>query len=171
MNDYDYLQAYLAEPERAAEPEPKGELIPFPKAPSESPVTVNVPDKTSEIIEARKEGKSKGFFKTASGVKKKAEKTLGAAVPSLDDLPTPPTSGVGLLLFISLLVVFAIMPSGTDGQTRLGLLWGSILGNYSLKRGGNPQASGNPRNPSGTIQKNPLPPDPLDPWGIQGGLT
>lgn len=175
MNDLEFLQSYLAEPEERAEEVKStflGKPLQAPQLPAvSSPVKIDVPEQTGELIEKGKKKGGKGFMQSVSGAKKSTEKALGAAVPSLDDFPTPPSKGVGLLLFISLLMVFAITSVGAGGETRLSLLWGSILGNYTIKKGGSTTSKGTARNPSGQPAPNPLPPDPLDPWGIQGGLT
>lgn len=171
MSDQEFLEQYLATPEERQE-DVKNTFFDKPiAAPEASPVKVELPAKTEEEIKKGKKS-PKSFLKSAGTAKKNTEKVLGAAVPSIDDVPLPPAGGIGLLLFIALLIVFAIMPAGTGGESRLSLLWGAVLGNYTMKKGGSTtQSSGNARNPSGQVKKNPLPPDPLDPWGIQGGMT
>lgn len=141
MNDQDYLENYLNEedtkPEETKEDnildslKPSGNVVEFPKNP---PVTIQKPPKVEEIIEQHK--KQPNLIGKGVKVKKNTEKVLGAAVPSLDDFPVP-SGGIGLLLFISLLVVFAITPvNGGSGMTRLQLLWQAVLGNYTLNGNG-----------------------------------
>lgn len=143
MNDHDYLEEYLNEEEPKTdelENENTGILdsitpnnvVEFPKNPS---VSIEKGPKVTEIIEEGKKHQSK-LVEKGIKAKKKTENVLGAAVPSLDDIPIP-TGGIGLLVFISLLVVFAITPvNGGSGLTRLQLLWQAVLGNYTLNGNG-----------------------------------
>lgn len=139
MGDLLFLEDYLAEPELVAEKSEEGlsdilnSPLSSPTVKENSPVKVNLGEKAEQSIEdAKAKSGGKSILQTASGAKKNTEKVLGAAVPSIYDLPTPPTGGIGLLLFIALLMVFAITPANSEGKTRLSLLWGAILGNYSL---------------------------------------
>lgn len=140
MNDQEFLEEYLNEEdpqEEVKEPSVIDSLKPnnvveFPKQPN---VSINKGPKVTEIIE---EGKKQRSNLVGKGIKAKqnSEKLLDAAVPSLDDFNVP-SGGIGLLLFISLLVVFAITPvSGGSGLTRLQLLWQAVLGNYTLNGNG-----------------------------------
>lgn len=52
------------------------------------------------------------------------------SLPSLSAMPTP--GGIGLLLFMILLILFAFQSAGENGETRLQLLWNVIRGNASL---------------------------------------
>jgi len=47
-------------------------------------------------------------------------------VPDIPNLPTP--GGIGLLLVIVLVFLFAIVPMGATGQTRLELMWNVLAG-------------------------------------------
>jgi ABC-type cobalt transport system substrate-binding protein len=169
MNDLEICQAYNAEPDEPQEEE-KGGAIDLLKAPAlpgtDSPVTITKGEKAEKVIDDAK--KKKNFLGTASSAKKNTEKILGSTVPTLEDIPTPPSGGVGLLLFISLLVVFAITPVAGMGMTRLSLVWQALLGNYSIGGGGSSSSSGSSGS-GNSSQSNPLPPDPLNPaWQIQG---
>jgi hypothetical protein len=138
MNDLDILENYLAEAPPEAE-ESKGDIGDFFQAPAknDSPVNIQAGEKVESHIEAGKKKAGSGFLNKAGQAKKKSEKTLGAIVPDVKDLPTPPTGGIGLLLFLSLLMVFAITKTDS-GQTRLQLVWGAILGTQKLDSGSGP---------------------------------
>lgn len=129
MNDLEFLEEYLAE--QPAPPESSSISIDkmlSASDPENSPLNVEPGEKVENAIIENK--KNAGLLQT----KKNTEKVLGAAVPTLDDFPVP-TGGIALLLFISLLMVFAISPAPGQGKTtRLSLLWGSILGNYSVNQ-------------------------------------
>lgn len=142
MNDRDYLEDYLNEEEPQKEekedslldsltPSGSGNVVEFPKNP---PVTIQKGPRVEEIIDQHK--KTPDVISKGVKIKKNTEKVLGAAVPTLDDFPVP-SGGIGLLVFISLLVVFAITPvNGGSGMTRLQLLWQAVLGNYTLNGNG-----------------------------------
>lgn len=139
MDDLQFLENYLAEPELVADKAEEGlsgvlnSPLAGPAVKEDSPVKVNLGEKAEKSIEdAKAKNGGKSLLQTASGAKKNTEKVFGAAVPTISDLPNPPTGGIGLLLFIALLMVFAITPANSEGKTRLSLLWGAILGNYSL---------------------------------------
>lgn len=134
MNDLDFLESYLEEPEATTQNAsgPLGDFFDKPLTDTGNAVQVNPGEKVAETVNKEKNKSSRSLFKTASSAKKKTEKVLGNAVPDLDDLPKPPSGGIGLLVFISLLVVFAISPAGKSGATRLQLIWGSMLGNNTL---------------------------------------
>lgn len=147
MNDLAFLEEYLAEPEAAAESSSTSiDNMIAASSPENSPLNVEPGEKAEAMINESK--KNSGLLQT----KKNAEKVLGAAVPTLDDFPVP-TGGIALLLFISLLMVFAISPAPGQGKTtRLSLVWGSILGNYSLNQsaGGVDQTSASTGTPTFT---------------------
>jgi len=48
------------------------------------------------------------------------------AIPDLPNLPTP--GGIGLLLLIVVVMLFAIVPMNANGQTRLQLMWSVLAG-------------------------------------------
>lgn len=52
------------------------------------------------------------------------------SLPSLSQLPEP--GGIGFLLFLILLILFSFQSVGTNGETRLQLLWATIRGSASL---------------------------------------
>lgn len=51
-------------------------------------------------------------------------------VPKLNDLPTP--GSVGLLLLLILFLLFAIVPAPGHSQSRLMLIWGALLGKNKM---------------------------------------
>lgn len=147
MNDLAFLEEYLAEPEAQAQDSSSSiiDMIAVNDA-ENSPLNVEPGEKAEAAIQDGK--KASGLLQT----KKNTEKVLGAAVPTLDDFPVP-AGGIALLLFISLLMVFAISPAPGQGKTtRLSLLWGSILGNYSVNQsaGGVDQTSASSGTPTYT---------------------
>lgn len=147
MNDLAFLEEYLAEPEAQAQ-DSSSSIIDMIAVNDEenSPLNVEPGEKAEAAIQDGK--KASGLLQT----KKNTEKVLGAAVPTLDDFPVP-AGGIALLLFISLLMVFAISPAPGQGKTtRLSLLWGSILGNYSVNQsaGGVDQTSASSGTPTYT---------------------
>lgn len=75
----------------------------------------------------------------------KAKKAVAAAVPSLSDVPVP-KGGVGIMLAIGLLIVFAIVPAPGQSITRLALIWKAITGQATL---GDGTASNATHTPSG----------------------
>lgn len=168
------IESFLNKPKT---PEDKGiinGLLGAPEqAPGASPVNVEVSPRAEEKLEQNKPGKS--LMSKASGGKKTTDKVIDAiGAPKLEDIPTPPSGGVGLLLFISLVIVFAITPVPGMGTTRLKLLWGAALGNFSLNSnqgkgggGGNANSSGG-GNSSAPPGLNP-PGDPMNQWGVHGG--
>lgn len=176
MNDLAFLQEFIQEPEVAAA-ESKGAAEDFLSKPIDgSPVSITAPkglitespkaqDVNKSIGQTAKESLVPKVRKIAD-TKEKAGKILGAAVPDISEAPVP-SGGIGLLLFLALLVVFAITPvNGTTGASRLSLLWGTILGNYSI--------SGNRPAPSSKGSKSSTPALPSAGGGmdalIQGGL-
>lgn len=133
MNDLAILEDFLAEPEAAAAEKGEG-ISDIIDAPGSTPnVNITKPDVIDAEIIKDKGGKP--LINQAIDGKKKSEKILGAAVPSLDDFPVP-TGGIALLVFIALLLVFAINPAPGKKETRLQLVWGAILGNYSVNGSG-----------------------------------
>ena len=62
---------------------------------------------------------------TVTGEAKKPVSFL-PAMPDVPSLPTP--GGIGLLLLIVLVLLFAIVPMGSNGQTRLQLMWNVLAG-------------------------------------------
>lgn len=150
MNDLAFLEEYLAEPEAAAESSSSSiENMIASSKPEDSPLNVQPGEKVETAINENKQsGASSDLLQT----KKNTEKIMGAAVPTLDDFPVP-AGGIALLLFIALLMVFAISPAPGQGKTtRLSLLWGSILGNYSVNQsaGGVDQTSATSGTPTFT---------------------
>lgn len=129
MNDLTFLEDFLAEPGIVEEVKSSEESIldMVQKQDENTPITINPGEKAEGIIDAAKGA--------ANGSLDKAGNALGSAVPSLKDFPKPPSGGIGLLLFISLLIVFAISQAPGQEVTRLQLLWGAILGNYSYNGG------------------------------------
>lgn len=144
MNDFEYLQAFLQDEPQAAAEQGQSAAGEFLKKPAEGSEGVQVhpgkalPEPTEEPkVENKSIGKhaKESLFpqvRKVADTKERATKVLGAAVPDIGEIPVP-SGGIGLLLFISLLMVFAITPiNGTSGATRLQLLWGTMLGNYSI---------------------------------------
>lgn len=163
MNELSFLTDYLAEPEALSAGSQGGIGDFFSDTVKESPVTVSpgkaLPPETTKAAEepksVAKTAKESLFPKVrkVADTKEKAGKILGAAVPDISEVPVP-SGGIGLLLFISLVVVFAITPAnGTSGATRLQMLWGSMLGNYSIAGNRNSSkasgSSGSASSPSG----------------------
>jgi hypothetical protein len=146
MNDLAFLEDWLAKPDPGAIEAKNGSYGMLDKPLDSGNVTVNaegfVPDTPAQaktvdqpIGKTAKESILPQVRKVAD-TKEKAATILTAAVPDINEVPVP-TGGIGLLLFISLLVVFAISPSDpTDSKSpsRLSLLWGSVLGNYTYKK-------------------------------------
>lgn len=134
MGDLLYLEEYLAElPEEAAEAaEDKSSFLDSPQSQAGSPVNI-VPGAKFEEAKANKTPDTKSTLPKLADATKKTDKALGALVPSVKDIPTPPTGGVGLLVFMALVVVFAITKAPGQDVTRLTLLWQAILGNYVYK--------------------------------------
>lgn len=147
MNDLAFLEEYLAEQPAPVESSSTSiENMIAASSPDNSPLNVEPGEKVEDAIIENK--KKAGLLQT----KKNTEKILGAAVPTLDEFPVP-AGGIALLLFIALLMVFAISPAPGQGKTtRLSLVWGSILGNYSLNQsaGGVDQTSASTGTPTFT---------------------
>jgi hypothetical protein len=140
MNDLSFLEEYLAEQPAPVESSSTSiENMIAASDPDNSPLNVEPGEKVENAIIENK--KKAGLLQT----KKNTEKVLGAAVPTLDDFPVP-AGGIALLLFIALLMVFAITKPQGAADTRLKLVWGAILGNYSFNQsaGGVNQTNASP---------------------------
>lgn len=111
MEELAELEAFNAEGGEAATPEASGEKV-----------SVDVPEKTKEA-QAKAAKKKKTPLEAAT-----------ALVPKASDVPVP-TGGVGLLLFIALLIAFAIMPAPGQSVTRLVLIWKALIGQATLSGG------------------------------------
>lgn len=106
-----------------------------------SPVQVETPAAV-ETKEKKAAGKKGGF---------------SAAIPALDEIPTP-KGGIAIMLCIALLLIFAIVPAPGQHITRLSLIWKAIVGQASLSDGSSGNGSGG--SDSGSNDHN----------GIQGAL-
>lgn len=71
--------------------------------------------------------------KRTTAPKKVQEAVTSVNVPSLTSLPEP--GGIGFLLFLILFILFAFKTVGSNGETRLGLLWATIRGQATLGGG------------------------------------
>lgn len=140
MEELAELEAFNAEGEEAATAAPET---------ASDKVTVDVPEKTKEA-QAKAAKKKKTPIEQAT-----------ALVPKVSDVPVP-TGGVGLLLFIALLIAFAIMPAPGQGMTRLVLIWKALIGQATLPggasgSGGNVPSIGEQWQPSTPGWTNPTP--------------
>lgn len=150
MNDYEYLLSYLAED--AANVVEAGEKVVTPKkaksekasvptvsssaTPAASQVTVNpgslpAEDKQKkgpEVIQTAPVPQTTSAPNTLSDLWNKG--ITVPSLPSLSDLPEP--GGIGMLLFLILLILFAFQSAGPNGETRLSLIWSTIRGSASL---------------------------------------
>lgn len=147
MGDLAVLEEFLAEPSEAVIGASDNVVnFPAPNIPGteatnpvkDSPVTVNPGEKVNDAVKNAKTDKT--TLEKAIQGKKDTEKLLGAAVPTLDDFPVP-TGGIGLLVFLALLIVFAFKPL-EKGGTRLSLIWQAILGNKTMGSDGSSSGGG-----------------------------
>lgn len=183
MNDLAFLEDWLEKPEPGAIEKVPGSG--YLDKPIDGNVSINaegfVPDEPAQAKQVNKPiGKTAKEailpqVRKAADAKEKASTILTAAIPDISEAPVP-TGGIGLLIFISLLIVFAISPSNSSdpkSPSRLSLVWGTILGNYTYKK---VQGNANSRS-SSTSAKSSAPSAPTLPSGgfydsvIQGSAT
>lgn len=130
IEDLEFLRSWLAEEEAAAASASGAAEAAEQGGKAGGNIDVSVPEETKKKMQPKK-----STLKTLD----KASGIAGNVVPDLDDFPT---GGTALLLFLILLIVFAILPApGHDGRTRLSVLWQAILGNAELTDSGSPQGS------------------------------
>ncbi len=82
------------------------------------------------------EGKSKSEKKTQfsfRGFANKAGSAASAAHDQIAALPTP--GGIGILVFVLIFFIWAIVPVSSSGQTRLQLLWLTLTGHTVVNQG------------------------------------
>lgn len=93
------------------------------------------------------------------------------SLPSLSSLPEP--GGIGLLLFLILLILFAFQQAGKTGETRLQLLWSVISGNASLAGDDSGKSGGGDSNITGANGTMTLPGGAVIPMtpGLGGTLS
>lgn len=108
--DFDLLKKFLDDEET---PPQEGNVL----TPDKSNVSLSIGKSAQETI----------------GAKVNTPSTFQPPVPTVEDYPTP-VGGVGMLLFLALLIVFSISKVPGLNVTRLQLIWGSLLGNYAINR-------------------------------------
>lgn len=139
-----------------------------PSSSQGSAVNMNLPDNVKPPVEDQPKKTS-----PKDAVKKlvKASDRAQTTADTLTSVPVP-KSGIGILLTLSLLMVFAITIVPNLKKTRLQILWGSLLGNYQYGGGSAASTVG----PSGSSKASLSKPNSVDsgrisPWALSPYLN
>lgn len=122
------LRSFIGKDAAASEAASGAEEAAASTSPDGGNVDTSAVSKETAAVKSEQK-KSKPALKVIQG----GAKGMRESVPSISSLPTP--GGIGLLLFIILFLLFAITKN-SSGQTRLQLVWSSIMGNATWGNSG-----------------------------------